>query len=204
MKRLMCLFVMTCAGWLLTAAPGRADLIAYQYQWSVTPSAVLAGASSITFSAEPAHSAVGPSNIVVTDMDTLSTANGTHPDVFATSGGRYSLALRLTDTVSHESGMVTFTGQIQGLLSRSNVIVHNTFDSPTTQILTLGDNLYVISLTSFTSPGLPGASNHGSIGSHVDVFAAHQHAPEPSTMVLAGLGLGMAGMAGWRRRRAGR
>jgi hypothetical protein len=204
MKRLMCLFVVTCAGWLLTAAPGRADLISYQYQWSVTPSAVSAGASSITFSAEPSHSAVGSSNIVVTDMDTLSTASSNHPDTFATTGGRYNLALRLTDTLSHVSGMATFTGQIQGSLSQSNVIVHNTFDSPTAQLLTLGDNIYVVSLTSFTSPGLPGATNHGSIGSHVDVFSAHQHAPEPSTMLLAGLGLGLAGMAGWRRRRAGR
>ena len=64
----------------------------------------------------------------------------------------------------------------------------------------------MVTLTNYTPPGPPNASNAGSISAHVTVTPGNGHTsgggtPEPSTLVLSCLGLGFAGLASWRKRR---
>jgi hypothetical protein len=71
------------------------------------------------------------------------------------------------------------------------------FTGQLVQTLVLGENLYVVTMTSYTPVGPPNSATQGSIGAHARV--AVYTVPEPSTLVLSFLGLGVYGV--WRRRR---
>ena len=62
---------------------------------------------------------------------------------------------------------------------------------------------FTVSLIAYTPPGPPDQSNAGSISAHVSVTTTQTaDLPEPSTMLLSGLGLTFLGGAAWRKRRA--
>ena len=68
----------------------------------------------------------------------------------------------------------------------------------------LGTNEYTVKFVSYTPPGPPDSGNKGSIAYHVTVRNLDiQKAPEPSTMLLAGLGASFLGLGAWRKRRQG-
>jgi len=102
---------------LLFALPtaGRADLIAWSYNWSRSPSEIHAdspGTGKITLTDESQHNAVGDSDVVATNMRTFSDALPAQPDHF--TNAPYSLTLTLKDQVSGQTGSMTFTGEING------------------------------------------------------------------------------------------
>jgi hypothetical protein len=101
------------------------------------------------------------------------------------------------------TGSLTFTGQLQGKFSQFNALVTNTVTSPFTQSILLGYTTFIVTLDSYTPPGPPSQGNFGSIGATVELSSLKpsEKTPEPSTMALAGLGAGIAGLAAWRRRR---
>ncbi len=202
MKRTLFLRAAALALVLLCGTTARADLIPWGYQTAAFPGSVSAGSSShVTLTPESFHNAAGDSNIVAASLQTVSGVPHSTPDVFTSSQGKYSIQITLTDTTSSASAFLLFKGQLQGNLSSSSANVTNTFFSPTTLSIGLGSNVYTVTMAYYTPPGPPTEGNLGSIGASVQVRPLKQLVPEPTSLALAGLGFGLAGLTGWKRRR---
>jgi hypothetical protein len=174
---------------LLFALPpsARAELIPWMYNWSRSPAEIHAdapGTGFIQLTDESLKHAVGDSDVVATNLRTVSTAPPSNPDHFTAKP--YTLSLFLLDLDSGKSGTLTFTGQIDGELGANFSRLKNTFTGPPTQSIVLGDHRYVASNLTFTPPGVPGAVNAGSISAHTTITV--EQVPEPSTWLLSALG----------------
>jgi hypothetical protein len=187
------------------ASPLPPDQIQWTYNFSPGAPAVLADgnpSAGVTFTNEPTKSAIGNSDIVASNLRVFSSATADAPDVLA-GNGAYSLALTLTttDASGTHTGTLTFTGRLAGSLSAESANVSNQFGPNTTQTLTLGSVKFDVQLRTYTPPGPPTAINAGSISAHVTVSdATVPQMPEPSSMLLAGLGLTILGGRAWRKR----
>lgn len=192
---------------LLVAGTGaRADFIEWSYNWDRNPVSVLSdsGNGSVAFTNEPLKNATGSSDTVATNLKANSLANANAPDRLNNTGA-YSLTLTLTDKVSGQTGSLTFSGKLGGTFSKDSANVTNQFTGALSQSLFLGANNYTVTVGPYSPPGPPSASNFGSIAAHVDVSTISiQKVPEPSTLLLAVLGLSGAGAASWRKRRSAR
>jgi hypothetical protein len=186
---------------LCATADARASFIQWSYNWTASSPFVSAttGTGRIYTSNESLAHAQGSTDIVVTDLRTASTSPGAHPDVFTNAA--FSSTLTIMDGRSGKSSSaVTFAGVFNGTLSAGGSAVDFTLTSAKTQTLLLGKELYTITLGHYSPPGPPSAQNSGSISAHVSVKdASPQHAPEPSTALLACLGGSFLGLASWRR-----
>jgi hypothetical protein len=197
MHRPLFLVVGTAFMWFgLAAAGARAEMISWSYSW--TPSVAMLSADSpgtgeIVLKPEPGATAAGSSDIVATNLQTVSTADDDHPDHFTDKS--YQLKLTLTDLASHAAGSLTFAGVFSGTVSKLTSDLTNTFTGPTAQTLTLGHNLYTVTINTYTPPAPPNAQNLGAIGAHAEVSVRPAQSPEPSTFVLAGLALAAVGVA---------
>jgi hypothetical protein len=197
----------------------RADFINWTYSWTHTPTVVAAdkgGTGGVSLTNHQGGTGSGNSDVVATQITTFSSATVNAPDHFTNKN--YSLILDLTDSASHQSGMLTFNGTLNGTLSATSANIKNTFLGPLTQHLDLGGNLYTITIGPYAAPGIPDAAQTGSIGAHISVLPESSQggvsgggspppshgAPEPSTLLLAGLGLSALVLVGWRRWTRGR
>jgi len=156
--------------------------------------------------------ASGNSGIIIYNLSTTSTALDTSPDSF--SNVPFDLAVTLTDIMAtgsisgskKTSNSVAFSG----LFNATNVTTKsllpglNKWTSPTSAEVTLGaDDVgwrkYTVTIASFTPPGQPGGAP-GSIQAIVTIEPTEgpggsgedpppSATPEPTSMVLAGLGL---------------
>ncbi len=185
--------------------------VAWSYNFTPVSSFVTAdapGTGTVTLTNEPTKTATNSSDVVVTNLRVSSTAPASTPDTFNSSGA-WKVGLTLTDSASGtNSGTLWFTGKLGGNFSSSNSNVTDTFTGKTsyTWSATQGNltNTYTVSLTGYTPPGPPTASNAGSISAHVSVVSTVKisgNTPEPSSLVLSCLGLTFAGAASWRKRR---
>jgi hypothetical protein len=147
---------------------------------------------------------------VATQITTFSSASVNNPDRFTNKN--YTLILDLTDLALHQSGMLSFTGALNGTLSTTSANIKNTFVGPLTQHLVLGGNVYTISIGPYAAPGIPDATQTGSIGAHLSVQPAggpigsggnppppSHESPEPATLLLAGMGMSALTIVGWKR-----
>jgi hypothetical protein len=208
MTRASHLFVFALATTLIAVTTARADVINWDYSWSMSPvgDAVYAdapGQGKIVFDVEQPGSGINSSDIGATNLRTVSNALDAFPDLFRT-GGLYTLTLTLTDEQSALTGSVTFSGKFTGTFSAGTANVGNDFIGDTTKTLYLGNYVYAISVGGYVPPGPPGSTNTGSIGAHVDVSGGVgiEEAPEPSALVLSCLGaVGLLGVTGRRLRR---
>jgi hypothetical protein len=191
---------------LLTNSSARADLI-WGYNWE--PSAKTVNASSggpgyLTLTDEPANTATGSSNTVVTNIQAFSTATSSNPAVF--NKAPVSFALQLQDTASKATDSLTFSGSFSGYITANSANVQLNFTSPTTETVTLGGNKYAVQVGTYTPPGPPGAANYGSLNAFVTVTpvggGGHTSGtPEPDALTLACLAFPFAGLYAWRKRR---
>jgi hypothetical protein len=169
---------------LMTAAEARADLIYWSYSWTNSPNTIQAdspGTGSISLTNESLHVAEGNSNIVATDLRTMSNAPNNDPATFTNK--TYSLVLSLTDSASGQTGTLTFNGVLNGTLTKTSANIQNTFLGTLTQKLLLGNHVYTVTIGPYTPPGPPTSSLTGSVGS--DARVSVQTTPEPSTYVLS-------------------
>lgn len=122
----------------------------------------------------------------------------------------YSLSLTLRDSASGASGSLIFGGNLSGIVDPQQgpapADITNTFLGPTTQSLKLGQNLYNVTIGPFVPPdnsaGPTGSeAGDGSISASIAVQPAANATPEPSTLMLACLGLPSLGLARCFRRR---
>jgi hypothetical protein len=121
------------------------------------------------------------------------------PGRFGGPSGNYSLIMTLRDKASGASGSLTFRCNFFGSVAqgRGTDDLLDKFLDPMTQTLTVGGNLYGVTIPGFFNPGYVGG---GSIDANIYAEALHS-APEPSSLMLAYLGLPSLGLAGWFRRR---
>jgi hypothetical protein len=226
MKRFLPL-IASALGWLAFGGPAHAGLIpAPNAQWTYNfspdapgsnPNQVLAtdGKSGISLTNQATQSATGPSDVVATSISAFSASP---TQVGFGSGGSYAVVLQLTDSQSGKSATYTWNGTFGGTLSAGSSEITSTItggtvstnngtvsfsgtDAPT---VALGNNNYTVSLDSYTHPGPPSENLTGSLGGFVNVTTlgtSSSTTPEPSALLLSGVGLSFAGIASWRKRR---
>jgi hypothetical protein len=211
MRRFSAFLCGAAAVLLLGPAGARADFANWSYNWNPTPPSgdymATTGVGKFNLSNEPAGSATGNSDIVASNVKVYSTENPKKPAVFTNVA--YSLTLFLLDEGSGKSGTLTFTGALSGTVSMKSSKLTNVFTGLVKQSILLGSHVYTVTMNAYSPPGPPTASKLGSIGASVTVEGRDggppsNGTPEPSTMVLAGLGLSFLGAASWRKRRGRR
>ncbi|SRR5579875_1295453 len=135
-------------------------------------------------------------------------------EAFTFTNRPFTLVMSLKDEPSGASGSLTFTGTFSGTLSMQSSQILVTMSSPLLQHLRLGNDSYTVNLgtsppyfpgdpekgLNYIMPGSPLSQlRRGGFGVTISTPAIPQ-APEPSSLVLAGLGaLGLAARFGWRR-----
>ncbi len=192
----------------LTHASARADLI-WGYNWEPSTGKVFAnggGSGYLKLTDEPAKTATGSSNTVVTNIQAVSTAPYNTPDLF--NKAPVSFSLQLQDLASKAKDTLTFSGNFSGIISGNYANVQFASTSPLSETVTLGGNKYTVTLGNYTPPGPPGAHNFGSLNAFVTVAPAGggggghtSGTPEPATLSLACLAFPFVGLCGWRKRR---
>lgn len=188
--------------------------IAWTYNFTpVTPApgnpALYADGSTsagVSFTNDIDRSAVGGSkSIVATNLK----AFGAEGATYTFEGGRaYEFSMKISS--ADGTGTLNFKGTISGSFSSEDSQLENSFDADSlkTKKLTLGD--YDFNVTLVPQAILPGPANQGIQGSIAVAVTVTKHdpsdpdpaaTPEPSTMLMAGLGLTFLGGAAWRKRR---
>ena len=189
----------------LPAAPVRADFIPWKYSWSRSPSIIYSDSSNNSYiylsEESPLVNAGNNTWVVATNLSVVSDADPEDPATFTNKP--YTLTLFLLDVQSNASGTLDFSGVLNGTISQFTADVTTQFTSLTNQQLTLGTHLYDITIGPYAPPGPPEANQPGAISGHVMVRVTDiQKTPEPSSLILAALGVPL----GYRllRRRAAR
>lgn len=202
------------AGTSLQAATLPPGQVIWQYNFTpVTPSPgspVLYAANSvdsnagITFTNDTTRTAVGPStSIVANNLKAFAPQDGTFN--FTNGAWKLSMVLSTSDAAGPHSTTIYFSGKITGDFSRGHSNLNNAAVGPTTQTVMLGAYDFTVSLLPVILPGPANQGIQGSIATSVSIkphgSPVPQGTPEPSTMLLSGLGLTFLGASAWRRQR---
>ena len=212
-RRLACAAVVFA---MLTAGRSHAGSISWGFDWTgstklVAPdpfSATSFGSGSITMVGQKG-TGTDSQTITAVNLATISSASSTigPPDRY--TDRPYTLKVDLTDTASNQSKVLTFSGLFNGTVTATKVSLSTVFTGSTSLSAQLGGNTYVVSIGPFSNPSGPGdpADGSGFIHASVRVTAGDtggggggiHNTPEPSSLVLTGIG--MVHMACWYRRR---
>ncbi len=211
MKRFLTLVVTGLVSLLGVAdSSARAEMI--HFRWVPDPVVLWAdgpGSSAVIFSHVQANLNVtdtgGTWTGIATELRTVSSASAGHPDTFINRP--YILTLTVTDDHHHSllPSPVTFTGVLNGTLSRDSAQLSNTFTSVQTR--TFFDGNFTVTIGPYTPPGPPRDHRTGSIDAQVVVKGPLpppvNNVPQPSTLALSSLGGVLLGWKVWRKRRHG-
>jgi hypothetical protein len=195
---------------LLLGGTARAEMVGFSYQWTVLPTSVFPGGTgSVTLASAPDGTAQAELNknapTFIPGATVTTTSSATEPpDTFDTP---FSMKLHLTDTASGLFGDLDFSGTIAGTLTATASSLTATFDEPFIKTLKLGTHVYKVQIDpALVSLPAPGASSPASIDARVTVAGRIDeppptiNTPEPSSLLLAGLGLPLLAAARrWRR-----
>lgn len=140
------------------------------------------------------HSSAPDSTTTIsTKIWSFSTASASNPQAVNLP---FAINLKITDHASGVSAYVSFSGALSGNIWKNGSSLNPTFSSPLTQAVDIDHHLYTITFKSFTPPEGTGHAT-GSFTFDVKV----QHNPEPSTLVLAAIGVPFVGLRLRRRYR---
>jgi hypothetical protein len=201
---------------LLGTPVARADYMDWTASWSTTTRSVTAdgdGSGGIAVAANASAPAGSP--ILAANLTTFSSAPLTNTDSF--TARPFDLTLTINDTGLGTSGSLSFHGQFDGTLSATTADIKTSFSTLLPQKLVLsgpgGSHSYTVNFQLPPSPlGPPNSTTVGQLFATVAVdvnpgptptpVPPVKDTPEPSTLVLAGLVLPVAGVVCWRRLRA--
>jgi len=188
---------------LFHLTPAAHASVAWTYDFTPSTTTVWSdnGNSKLVLTNQTPLMAVGTSDVVATQISVVSSADDDTPDTF--TKGDYTLSMKLTDVASGAFTMLSFTGYFTGTVSAHSTNIDNVFTGQTSyENILLGANRYNVMITTYTPPGPEGGLS-GSIGAHAIVSVqpggGPHETPEPTSLVLAGLGVGGLGLARWRR-----
>jgi hypothetical protein len=193
----------------LSARDGRADYIEWSYSWQALPALVASDENpqrSLRVTAEAGPIVVSGSSIVAAaNLHALSTDGDSGPSAF--TDRPLTLRLTLSDLDSGLSAWHDFRALVGGVLSAGSADLDLRIPAPVWEE-TLGQSAFAVSLVDaggrayYAPPGPPDAQLDGAVSASVTVSGIDvQKAPEPSTLVLAGLALPVLGLRcrrGWR------
>lgn len=140
------------------------------------------------------HTAATETVDISTKIWSFSTATAAHPQ--SVSDLPFAINLKLTDKSSGLSEYVSFGGALNGNLWNNGSTLSPTFFGPLSKSVDINHHLFTVTFESFTPPA--GLGHPGQFVFDVNV----QHNPEPSTLVLAGIGAPLFGLYLRRRRQA--
>jgi hypothetical protein len=176
----------------------------WSYSWTPSTLRVAADGNSTTsyiqVISESAGLAQGSASVGAVNLPTSSTAQLSNPATF--TNAPLSLNLTLTDTKTNAQGNLKFSGTFNGWLASSQAFLTWTPTTSMTQSVTISGNKYTVTL-SVAPPVRPGALVPGAITAvaQVSVSTGGGSNPEPSTLLLSGLGVTGVGVGCWLRRR---
>ena len=190
---------------LLVGSAGALAGPGYNYAWQTSqgtfPSDTAGQGTIILQGIGPVYGVVS-TNVVAARVWVTSVEHYGAPTQF--SNDAYTLSLTITDEPSGKSGVLSFHGELDGTAWKHGSKITNTLTGPLTQTIALGNEQYKVTIGPYVPPGPPGVGNAGAIGATInvhDLSNSPSGTPEPSTLALAGLGLVITGVAGWRKRR---
>ena len=182
------------------AAPAHADPIQWYYSWSRTPNPIYADGSTTSYvSLSQTSQTKTPGASLIEAMNTFHYGGGPNgpPAVFSPGPSTlFALTLTVWDPTAAQPGQVTFDGNLFGYLTSTVSHIQSYYPKATTKSLTLGKDLYTITLDTFAPSGPDCTTAQVTAIAHVTV----QPLPEPPSAVLAGLALPAVGLF-WARRR---
>jgi len=226
MNRFLIAPVAALAVLVLMAAGAHADPspppFTWSYNWAPGASNVVAdgnNAAGVTFTNDQqkfSHSF--NTDVLATALKVFSAADDSTPDKITGSNGNYSLSLTLGLAGTAQTATVTFTGtlanQFTSFSGTSANVVNTWLDAGNgvekTATLTNADGTYKfhVTLANYSPPGPPLGDTGGLQGAmtgHVTIeHITPTGVPEPSTILLSGMGLTFFGGAALRRLRKGR
>jgi hypothetical protein len=181
---------------------GEAGLIPWSYQWNAQPTVIDADPlgpnhapaggieltpGAITITGGNPGVALGNAHIVAVNLTAFTFSPSPDDKPYSFTNSPYRLGITLTDVDSNQSGTLHFAGVFDGSLTDWTVDLHTHFTSATQQWLILGQNRYTVDLTTYVPPDPPVEGGEGNISASVSVQPVS--APEPSALLLVGIGL---------------
>ncbi len=138
-------------------------------------------------------SAPGSPTTISTNLWTASDAKASNPQIVKNMD--FSVRIKVTDNSSGQSGWVVFNGWLNGDVWNNGTTLSPTFTGSLIKSVDINHHVYTVQFAGFNTPG--GNDTHGSFNFTVTVA----HNPEPSSLVLAGIGVPLLGLTLRRRRR---
>jgi hypothetical protein len=198
MRRWTFLFAWLLIGaWIVVGSgSAQAEPIAWPFgeKWSFATATSPNGGtdSAVTFMGN-AGTRYGSNDILAATV--LSFNNFSQPVVLDPSTVHETIYIR--DDKSGQSGSATFDFMLYGALSSKAAWLSLIPQGATTQTLHLGSYYYTISVDPFRTPADPGL-----VAGWLLFDVTVRHNPEPASLLLAGLGASLLGVARWRKRKA--
>ncbi len=191
---------------LLTGSAVRADVL-WSADWSAPKPTVISdsGSNQLLLSTGAHFDGNGSTSNVFASQVTVATPFKGSSDVWTNQN--YDLDVHIIDKASNTSKDLEFTGAFSGTANTTSSSISSTFVSgKDSYSFTLGGNQYTVTIGPFVANGQ--GTNAGVLDAQVTVQAPvdsqpppQTHAtPEPSTLVLAAIGVVGAGVSRLRRR----
>ncbi len=145
----------------------------------------------------------GGTSIAVQAYETASSA--TTPISF--NNLKYDLALQITDSATHDSGTLHFTGSLTGTLTATTSTIVDSFTPVTSNSLTLDGHTFTVKMPTVTLA--PPTSPQANIMASVSVTSPgggtggtpppppSNGTPEPTSLLLGSLGISILGIGRW-------